>query len=59
MNASTPVLAFVWSGELSAQAVDEMFGRQRVSRSKARTQVAAFVAARGPQPSAQGRDTGR
>lgn len=49
MNCRTPVLAFVWSGELPAQAIDEMLGGRRVMRRPPRPQVSAFVAARGPQ----------
>lgn len=48
MNASTPLVAFVWSDDTSAAAVDAMFSRRGKTRPRA-TQFSAFIAARGPQ----------
>lgn len=53
MNASTPVVAFVWSDDTSAAAIDAMFGRRRGRARRHAPQsgegFSAFIAARGPQ----------
>lgn len=48
MNVPTPLVAFIWSDDTSAAAVDAMFSRR--SKARHRTpQFSAFIASRGPQ----------
>lgn len=55
MSPSTPVVAFVWSDDTSAAAIDAMFGRRRPRARRPVSQTiegfSAFIAARGPQSS--------
>lgn len=53
MSPSTPVLAFVWSDDTSAAAIDAMFGQRRSRERRQAPQsiegFSAFIAARGPR----------
>lgn len=49
MSHSTSVVAFVWSDDTSAAAVDALFGRRRSRSRRREPHFSAFIAARGPQ----------